>query len=52
MLADKPEYLQFSKILAESKVAEEANQFWAATLLVVTNKMVLRLSALPVEKQR
>ncbi|KAK3154060.1 hypothetical protein QOZ80_2BG0185380 [Eleusine coracana subsp. coracana] len=52
MLADKPAYTQFSKLLAQSKVAEEANRLRSATLLVVTDKMVQSLVAMPADKQR
>lgn len=52
MLADKPAYSQFSKLLAQNKVAEEANRLRTASLLVVTDKMVQALVALPGDKQR
>jgi hypothetical protein len=52
MLSDKPAYQEFSKLLAQSKVAEEANRLRTASLLVVTDKMVQQLVALPADKQR
>lgn len=52
MLADKPRYATFSKLLQQTKVAGEANQLRAATLLVVPNKFVKSLASLPKDKLR
>ena len=50
MLADKPRYATFSKLLQQTKVAGEANQLRAATLLVVPDKLVKSLTSLPDDK--
>jgi len=52
MLADKPRYTTFSKLLQQTKVAGEANQLRAATLLVVPDKLVKSLASLPDDKLR
>ncbi|WVZ75714.1 hypothetical protein U9M48_023749 [Paspalum notatum var. saurae] len=52
MLADKPKYTVFSKLLQQTKVADEANQLRAASLLVVPDKLAKGLEALPANKLR
>ncbi|RLM79301.1 fasciclin-like arabinogalactan protein 3 [Panicum miliaceum] len=52
MLVDKPQYAGFSKVLEQTKVAGEANQLKAASLLVVPEKTVKSLVALPADKLR
>ncbi|KAJ1257241.1 hypothetical protein BS78_K155500 [Paspalum vaginatum] len=52
MLADKPKYTAFSKLLQQTKVADEANQLRAASLLVVPDKLAKGLEALPADKLR
>lgn len=52
MLADKPRYATMSKLLQQTKVAGEANQLRAATLLVVPDKLVKSLASLPADKMR
>ncbi|CAN6238075.1 unnamed protein product [Urochloa humidicola] len=52
MLVDKPQYAGFSKLLAQTNVAAEANQLRAASLLVVPEKTIGSLVALPADKLR
>ncbi|XP_062224526.1 fasciclin-like arabinogalactan protein 3 [Phragmites australis] len=52
MLADKPKYGTFSKLLAQTKVAEEAGQLRSASLLVVTDKAAKPLASLAADKLR
>ena len=52
MLVDKPQYAGFSKVLAQTNVAAEANQLKAASLLVVPEKTVKSLVSLPADKLR
>ncbi|KAK8462120.1 hypothetical protein SEVIR_1G154400v4 [Setaria viridis] len=52
MLVDKPQYAGFSKLLAQTNVAAEANQLRAASLLVVPDKAVQTLASLPADKLR
>jgi hypothetical protein len=52
MLVDKPQYAGFSKLLAQTNVAAEANQLRAASLLVVPDKVVKPLASLPADKLR
>jgi hypothetical protein len=52
MLADKPTYSTFLKLLQDTKVAGEANQLRSATLLVVPDKLAKPLASLPADKVR
>ncbi|CAL5058358.1 unnamed protein product [Urochloa decumbens] len=52
MLVDKPQYAGFTKLLAQTNVAADANQLRAASLLVVPDKTVGALASLPADKLR
>ncbi|KAL6841982.1 hypothetical protein ACP4OV_028182 [Aristida adscensionis] len=52
MLADKPKYAMFAKLLDQSRVAAEVNRLRSVSLLVVPDRFVQPLMALPADKQR
>ncbi|TVU30147.1 hypothetical protein EJB05_21755, partial [Eragrostis curvula] len=52
MMADRPQYQQFSKLLVQTKVAEEANRLRAASLLAVPDRATAPFYALPADKLR
>uniref|UniRef100_A0A0D9VFQ5 FAS1 domain-containing protein n=1 Tax=Leersia perrieri TaxID=77586 RepID=A0A0D9VFQ5_9ORYZ len=52
MLADKPQYATFLKLMTQTKVAEETNRLKSASLLVLPDKAVKPIASLPADKQR
>uniref|UniRef100_R7WDW3 FAS1 domain-containing protein n=1 Tax=Aegilops tauschii TaxID=37682 RepID=R7WDW3_AEGTA len=52
MLADKPQYATFLRLLKETKVADDVSRLKSASVLVVPEKAVKPLLAVPAAKQR
>ncbi|XBI61046.1 fasciclin-like arabinogalactan protein 3 [Triticum urartu] len=52
LLAGKPQYATFLRLLKETKVADDVSRLKSASVLVVTEKTVKPLLAVPAAKQR